>query len=253
MSDAEPIATYDSQSEQYRTAFGTFLQHTNQKKNARDWLERFIDGLPQRQVFIDAGAGTGQLTSWLAPKFAKTIAIEPSAYLCSQFRTTCPDIELLPDPINLAAPSMQADLVLCSHVFYYIPSDGWLSNLETMVSWLKPGGVLLVVLQNSQTDCMRMFHHFLGKRFDLWALGENFQKNTGEGYRVTLDTVPAHVTTVDFHPAYVVAEFMLNLLPGTSPPPRRAVEAYVSQSFADPQGGYRFSCHQDFLQIQKTL
>ena len=251
MIEAEKVRVYDSQSKLYHTAFETFLQHTDQKTHAREWLERCIALLPRRRTFIDAGAGTGQLTSWLIPQFIRTIALEPNAYLRSEFQTTCPGIELLPEPITQALPTARADLVLCSHVFYYIQADEWLRNLETMVSWLNPGGVVVVALQNPETDCMKMLHHFLGTRFDLMALREQLPYTMEKDYTVRLDTVPAHVTTRDFDSAYVVAEFMLNLLPLTTPPSQKDLEEYVTKFFLDPQEGYRFSCHQDFLQVHR--
>lgn len=252
MTDTEPILVYDSQSEHYRHAFETFLGTTDQKRNAGEWLDHFIARLSQKGVFIDAGAGTGQLTSWLAPKFSQTIALEPNPALCAQFRHGCPDIELLQQSISEATPSSLADLVLCSHVFYYIPRERWLESLEKMVSWLGPGGVVLVALQNPATDCMHMLQHFLGQCFDVQSLVDHFQNGHGDTYRVTLDTVPAQVQTSDFLSAYVVAEFMLNLLPITTPPPQKALEEYVSRFFVGPEVGYRFSCHQDFFQIQRN-
>lgn len=251
MSKHTHIMVYDSQSEAYRIAFETFLRNTDQKRNARAWLDRYIAGLSQTATFIDAGAGTGQITSWLATKFTKTIAVEPNPFLCTQFRLTCPDIQLLQQPISQVTLPALADLVLCSHVFYYIPFEEWLDGLERMVSWLKPGGVVLIALQNPETDCMRMFQHFLGQRFDLWTLMEQFRNRHDKAYQVTVDTVPAHITTTDFRAAYTVAEFMLNLLPMTNPPTNKAVEAYISRFFVDAQEGYHFSCNQDFFQIQR--
>ena len=251
MSKDTHIMVYDSQSEAYRIAFETFLQNTDQKRNARAWLDAFIAHLPHTDRFIDAGAGTGQLTSWLATKFTKTIAVEPNPYLCTQFRLSCPDIELFQQPIGQVTLPALVDLVLCSHVFYYIPFEEWLEDLERMAAWLKPGGVVLILLQNPETDCMRMLRHFLGQRFDLWSLMEQFKNRHGNDYHVTLDTVPAHIQTLNFRAAYIVAEFMLNLLPIPNPPPQKAVEEYVSQFFVDSQNGYRFSCHQDFFQIQR--
>jgi hypothetical protein len=51
--------------------------------------------------------------------------------------------------------------------------------------------------------------------------------------------------------AYVIAEFMLNVLPLANPPRRTDLEAYIRSHFQDPQHGYRFSCSQDFLQIRR--
>ena len=63
-----------------------------------------------------------------------------------------------------------------------------------------------------------------------------------------IQTVPSYVTTLDFDSAYTVAEFMLNLLPITDPISSEELKEYVKAHFAK-NGGFRFSCHQDFLQI----
>ena len=252
MSDSDFVKVYDSQSEDYRKAFKVFLDHTDQKVNARAWLRRFIQLLPDRQVLIDAGAGTGQLTSWIAPAFERTMAIEPSAYLREEFRKNMPDCRLLSGFITDVTPPETADLVVCSHVLYYIDLAEWMINLEKLVSWLKPGGVVLVILQNPQTDYNRMIDHFMGKRFDLNPLGETFQEKRGKDFSVKVDVVQAHVTTPDFDTAYTTVEFMLNLFTIASPLSLGEVEAYMVKNFGGPEGGYRLSCHQDILIVQRN-
>jgi hypothetical protein len=100
---------------------------------------------------------------------------------------------------------------------------------------------------------MRMLEYFFGKRFNLSALATTFEATWGEGYEVTVDTVPAQVETTDFTVAYTVAEFMLNLLPMSQPPSRDAVQKYIRQHFSTAGGRYRFSCDQDFLHIRPRL
>jgi hypothetical protein len=48
----------------------------------------------------------------------------------------------------------------------------------------------------------------------------------------------------------VVAEFMLNLLPIPKPPTRQALKEYIRGHFSVGKGGFRFSCHQDFLVVR---
>lgn len=96
------VRAYDSQTQLYHEAFQVFLDHTDQKMKARRWLEQYIQALPSRQVFIDAGAGEGQVTAWIAPQFAQTTAIEPNPYLGQKFRQTCPEIALLTAPKRTA-------------------------------------------------------------------------------------------------------------------------------------------------------
>lgn len=253
MNTTERVSTYDSQSPAYHRAFEVFLAHTDQKTKARDWLKGLVHGLPARQMFVDAGAGNGKVTTWLLADFQRTIAIEPNPSLCDELRRTCPTAEVLPQKILEARLSVLADFVLCSHVLYYIDAADWMTHLEKLVSWLAPEGVLVVVVQNRDTDCMQMLGHFFGHRFDLSELASRFEALRGRHYRVEIVTVPAQVATADFDSAFIVAEFMLNLLPMPHPPPGRILEEYVRKHFASSRVGFRFSCDQDFLTIRPRL
>src|SRR5581483_7829499 len=150
-----------------------------------------------------------------------------------------------------ALVATKANFILCSHVFYYIPRREWESNLQRLIEWLDMGGVLAITIQNPETDCMRMVRHFIGGRRDLGELCE-VAKGSPEGhFDVRLETVPAHITTDDLETACQVAEFILNVLPIPSPPTWLDLERYVQEHFLQPGGGYRFSCHQDFLRVAR--
>ena len=62
MTNQEHIRVFDSQGEAYKQAFQIFLDHTDQKRNAKRWLQQVVDDLPMRKVFVDAGAGNGEVT-----------------------------------------------------------------------------------------------------------------------------------------------------------------------------------------------
>jgi SAM-dependent methyltransferase len=251
MARAETIAVYDSQSREYHQAFQVFLDHTDQKLKARKWLSDLIDRLQSRSVFIDAGAGNGKVTAWFTERFGRTIAIEPNASLRHELQRACPTADLIPEQILNAKIETAGDLILCSHVFYYIDASEWMRTLERLASWLTPGGLLVLVVQNHNTDCMHMLDHFFGQRFLVSSLARQFQGERSRDYDLRIDTSPAHIETPDFPSAYVIAEFMLNLLPVRDPPPRRTLEEYVRAHFERPDGSVRFSCDQDFIQIRK--
>ena len=69
MMKSESIQVFDSQGEAYKRAFQIFLDHTDQKRNAKRFLQKLVDGLPNRNVFIDAGAGNGEVTKAFAGAF----------------------------------------------------------------------------------------------------------------------------------------------------------------------------------------
>ena len=244
------LNVYDSQGDEYSRAFGVFLAHTDSKAKAAAWLEQEIEGLASRDVFIDAGAGNGQITARLAPRFQKTIAIEPNPTFREALQKSCPGVELLPVPIDQARPNSQADFVLCSHVFYHIDRADWAETLRHLVSWLRPGGVLAVALANYENDCMRMLRHFKGEEFDLGALARAFAIEVRGQFDVRTETVEAHIQTDSFEAAYIIAEFILNALPLSHPTLRAKLEQYIRTHFHS-NGHYRFSCHQDFLRIRR--
>jgi hypothetical protein len=248
----ELVRVFDSHGEAYRQAFEVFLQHTDQKANARDWLNRLVESLPRRRVFIDAGAGDGIVTAWCQDRFERAIAIEPNPFLRNSLCKTCAGAEVLGNDILSARPGAAGNLVLCSHVFYYIDKADWMPHLDRLASWLSADGVLVVVLQNPGTDCMKMLDHFFHRHFDLPELATEFERRHAGRYRVAIETVPAHIRTADFASACTIAEFMLNLLPIDRPMLRSELERWVAARFADPTGGFCFSCHQDFLTITPT-
>ena len=249
MTREECIRIFDSQGQAYKQAFQIFLDHTDQKRNARQWLQRLVDGLPHRRVFIDAGAGNGELARTFADSFERTIAIEPNEYLLNQLRRSLPAVEAIARPIMEAQPTVQGDFVLCSHTLYYIPADEWLAHIERLVSWMAPAGVTILVLQYRESGCMNMLHHFYGHRFELRQTIEAFRAKHGDRYKITTTLDPAHVETPDLDKTYAVAEFMLNLLEVTNPPKRCDVEAYVKTNFATPDG-FKIPVHQDFVEIR---
>lgn len=250
MTQPEPVQVFHSQGEDYKRAFQVFLDHTDQKRNAKRWLQGVVEQLPARHVFIDAGAGNGEVTQTLAPAFGRSIAIEPNAFLLNQLRQAVSNAETIADTILNATPQVQGDLVLCSHTLYYIPAEQWLAHLERLVSWMSPTGVTIVVLQNRESGCMNMVHHFFGHRFELRQVAEQFRVKHGDRYEVVITLDPAHVDTPDFSSAFAVAEFMLNLMPIYQAPMRQEVETYLRAHFETAEGRYRIPVHQDFLQIR---
>ncbi len=74
-----------------------------------------MDDLPARKVFIDAGAGRGEVTKAFSPTFDRTIAIEPNAHLLAQLQRAIPQADAIGTSILDASPEAQGDFVLCSH------------------------------------------------------------------------------------------------------------------------------------------
>jgi hypothetical protein len=244
------VTVFNSQTPKYHEAFQVFLDNTDQKVKARERLDAVVKKLPKKRVFIDAGAGTGSVTAWFTGTFERTIANEPNDSLRADLKKNCPNAEIHPDMILASKMPAQGDLVLCSHVFYYIDRKEWMPTLERLASWVAPEGVLTVIIQNHHSDCMRMLQHFFGHHYNLTELGDQFRQTHAGRYSVEIVKVPSSVETQDFNSAYTIAEFMLNLVPITDPPSRAQFEEYVREKFGRNGNGFRFSVDQTFLEIR---
>jgi len=247
------VRSFVSNTPEYHQVFAKFLAHTDQKKNAFDWIRREVEKLPARSTLIDVGAGNGELTARLMPSFQRVIAIEPNPSLEAELRAVCPTTDVISTPFMDAIIPAKANFILCSHVFYYIPRGDWEVCLQRLMKWLEPGGVLAVTIQNPQTDCMRMVRHFIGNPHDLNELCKTVgELKAGVDFDARVETVPAHIETEDLQTACEIAEFVLNVLPPIpSPPTLQELERYVEGHFRQPGGLYRYSAHQDFLRVAR--
>lgn len=117
----------------------------------------------------------------------------------------------------------QANFILCSHVLYYIEQAQWLANIERLVSWLATDGLLVVVLQNHRTDCMRMLQHFFGHHYNLAGILPELKTRLSTAYDITCQVEPAHIWAEQFADIYIITEFMLNLVKINMAPPKQEV------------------------------
>ncbi|MEU0273231.1 class I SAM-dependent methyltransferase [Streptomyces sp. NPDC006307] len=233
----------------YGDIFRTYLAHTDEKEHQQRLLYAIVDELPQRDVFVDAGAGTGLFTAGLAERFDRTVAVEPDPALRRELRTACPDAEVLPVPIAAAEPAGPADLVLCSHVLYYVPEADWPGHVARMLSWLRPGGELVLVLQHPHNACMAMVRHFGGPTRSLNALLPYLDGAADRSYRAELVRQRASVRVPDLPTALEVCQLVVG--PLENPSARTAVADYLHTHCAEPGGGFALSCDQDFLRIRR--
>lgn len=245
------VQVYDSASADYRRAFDVFLAHTNEKARLKEYLDRIMAGLPARQVLIDVGAGNGALTAWASERFDNTLAIEPNPSLRADLARRCPQAEVIAKPLDEVSLPPTGDLILCSHVLYYVPQAAWLPGVQRMTTWLAPQGTLLIILQSSECDCSRLLSHFQGRTVDLVPFAATVTAALPAGYQVKLERVSAEVLLPDLVAACTVAEFMLNLLPLRRPVAREQLTDYLQRQFALADGSFRLSVDQDCLLIRQ--
>lgn len=252
----ELIPIFGHKDQLYRDYFDCFLKHTNEKKRTWNWFNlELLPKIVTRDVLIDAGAGNGELLSHFIRKFRRCIAIEPS----SEF--TIPLLKLIPDSALyqttiLDAPSTlpKANLVVESHVKYYIPSEEWAVNTDRLISWLAPGGCLVEVLESKYSDFQTMRAEFLGKDYVRELQDFAWKYSHNRGIKLKVDTREAWVVCRSLEMILAIAIFMMNDLPAglyksdLLRPTRKQLAKWLDRNFYTSEGCYRMSCVQDFVQ-----
>lgn len=245
------VRHFDSRSEEYDEIFKFCMDHTDEKQKSIVRLKEVVNKLPFRRQFIDAGAGNGILTQPLTPYFAHTTALEPNRELRRQLQQNCPGISIQPDFIMDAELSIHADFILCSHVLYYIEQTQWLAHIEKLATWLAPDGILVLMLQHHESDCMHMQAHFFQRAFNLATVAQTFKEQKREEYQVDVEIMPLDIVVPDLFSACCIAEFMLNLLPVANMPTLHEVESHIEQYFQPQDQVYRFSSDQTIVRIHQ--
>lgn len=241
------------QSEQYNQYFRWFLESTNQKEVAWIWLKELLRKIPERNAFIDVGAGRGDLLKVLSPYFLRCIGIEPSSQMANDLANTHPNVEL--HATNILGADLEpqiANLALMSHVKYYIPTHEWQINTDRVITWLAPGGLLVEILQNPFSDFQKMITTFLGPESACNLQDWAFNYAAKRKLTISLDCREAWVEQISLERMLGVAIFMMNnAVPGRltnhpDRPSRAELATWIEQNYRT-SNGYRMSCRQDFV------
>jgi SAM-dependent methyltransferase len=116
------------------------------------FLTRTLDAHPgPLDVVVDAGAGTGRFSRMLAPRAARVVATEVSAPAISRLAAIAPNVEavqVIPTDTRLPVEDAAADCVVCIEVPELTVSSWFYEECGRV---LKPGGLLLVTINNGRS------------------------------------------------------------------------------------------------------
>ncbi|MDO9540060.1 MAG: class I SAM-dependent methyltransferase [Methanocalculus sp.] len=124
-----------------------------------------IAGLPDRRRFLDVGAGGGDLTVPISQLFEETVVVEPNPLQARAFRRRHPEFTVVEEGWESVDQEKDLggnvfDLILCSHVLYYIPTGDWDTLVYRMYTLLSAGGCLAIVLQSPLGEVADFFNRF---------------------------------------------------------------------------------------------
>ncbi len=127
----EDIDYYESFAHGYR------LQSTEKRKLlalVKDQL-----GNQHLKTLVDVGPGDGEIAESIVGYAEEVVLIEKNEKFCEVLRKRFPNARVIHAGVEVIdLPRAEANLVLCSHVLYYLPLDLWRPTIEKLFSWLTP-------------------------------------------------------------------------------------------------------------------
>jgi SAM-dependent methyltransferase len=144
--------------------FLNFIDHTNQAKNAVQYMEKIIPGITHKISdqsafrYLDVGCGYGYKTQSIINAIKRhhvvnTTAIDPSSELLGIFKNQTKD-----DHINFVCQSWEDyqpienfHFISSIHTFYYI--DDWESAINKMMRHLTSQGVVCIAIRANDEIC----------------------------------------------------------------------------------------------------
>ena len=112
------------------------------------WLERFVELLPEAGVVLDVGCGAGRpVDEYLVAQGYSVHGLDLSERMIELARKQVPQATFeVRDMLDLAAGEFRVDGVVAFYSIFHTPRDRHQRLLDTLASFLSPGGVMLVTM-----------------------------------------------------------------------------------------------------------
>ncbi len=129
-------------------------------------IEKVIKSLAQRDVYLDVGAGHGNLTRHFSKLFNHTVIVEPNAVLFQELLDWARNNGVSMSGQNAAwTPDVKVpggfDFAVMSHVLYYVDADERQEFVRQAFDLLKPGGrLVLITVADRGSEIARLYQTF---------------------------------------------------------------------------------------------
>lgn len=139
-------------SNEFRNLFDSLVSATDEYTKLIPMLkETVVPALSNTEALLDVGAGPGLITEPLSTHFGEITIIEPDSIYCLNATEKALSQGKLVTAFNgswddVSLGKRRYDLVVCSHVLYFVETFEWGRFIDKMISYLAPGGRLAVIL-----------------------------------------------------------------------------------------------------------
>jgi SAM-dependent methyltransferase len=118
-----------------------------------EWLEKLASRVRPGGSILDIGSASGRDSAWFASRSFEVLGIDISESLVALAARAVPEARFsIMDLMHLDFPDESFDGIWCSCVLLHIPRADAPIAVRRMVSKLRPGGVLYVLVKEGNTE-----------------------------------------------------------------------------------------------------
>lgn len=138
-------AGYDRVAAHYRA-----LEHDSARWPRASWLRRLTDNLPPGAAVLDLGCASGVPVAAELAKQYRVTGVDISPEHIEQAARNVPGAEFVcADARTVTFPDGHFDAAVSLYTFDHIPRQEHHALLERLHQWLRPGGLLLLSIEDS--------------------------------------------------------------------------------------------------------
>ncbi len=202
---------------------------------------------------LDVGPGDASLTKYLAKYFKHITATDLNNHVLNNLEKHLPNeidyVKKVGCVRNLKFNSNYYDLVVLSHILYYINTNTWLEVINSTYKSLKENGLLVIVLGGDELGKGDLIRDFGGKTLAIDQLASSCQNIYGH-INVSLSASTESFVSCSRQAMLHIASFMLG--DANIKANKEDLLKYINKKFRRSEGHYEMTTRQKYILIRKA-
>jgi cyclopropane fatty-acyl-phospholipid synthase-like methyltransferase len=155
------------------------------------WLERFVGLLPKSGAVLDVGCGAGRpVDEYLVAHGCTVHGLDLSERMIELARRQVPQATFeVRDMLDLAAGEFSVDGIVAFYSIFHTPRDQHQRLLDTLASFLSPGGVMLITMEAGEWEGFEDDFHGARMYWSHFGSATNVELVENAGMQVLLSEI----------------------------------------------------------------
>lgn len=213
------------------------------------YSKKILPHLEKVENLLDVGSGNGKITKMIGESFKEITLLDSCSMALDQVSTMLGDKRVL--KINGSVcesrlPGNYYDLIMMSHVLYYVDPALWINATQKCYQSLRPGGVMVVVLSGAKLGKASLMQHFSGHSIDIESYTKACAREFGA---VEVFLSNEKFCSCDLPTMLHIAGFLLCDVNAYAK--KEDLEDYLIQNHKKSDSSFEITTQQEFIVIRK--